>query len=158
MEDGDEPAHGDEDHASAPTFERSSDRQAIVKEIRRSFDMQGRTFGTTRSSSKAVAYKCDGCNLTFGVSLCENKKSPLLGTWGLTKKAATQSWKVCPLFPLRLLRLALTTSCNHRRFCIIAQRVVHSNQASDEVNAFGKRGCLRFDQVVPQQGCSEEEC
>ena len=145
MEDGHEPNDGDEDHASAPTFERSSDRKEILKEIRHSFDMQGRTFATTRSSSKAVAYKCDGCNLTFALSLCQNKSSPLFGTWVLTKKAAKQSWKVCPLFPLRLLRLALTTSCNHRVFCIIAQRVVHSNQASDEVNAFGKQGCLRFD-------------
>ena len=157
MEVDEEPTHGDEDHASAPAIERSSNRNDVVDEIRRRFDAQGRTFHTLHSDSTRVAYKCDGCNLKFALSLCKKKDSPNFDTWGFTKKAAQQSWKVRP-FPLRLLRLAFTTSCNHRRLCITARRVMRSIEASDEGNAFGKRGRLCFDQVVPEQGTSEEEC
>ena len=157
MEVHDGPTHGDEDHASAPAIERSSNRKDVLEEISRHFDVQGRTFHTQHSNSQRVAYKCDGCNLKFALNLCMKKGSLDFGTWGFTKKAAQQSWKVRP-FPLRLLRLAFTTSCNHRRLCITARRVMRSTKASDEGNAFGKRRHLCFDQVFPKQGTSEEEC
>ena len=51
MEVDEEPTHGDEDHASAPAIERSSNRKDVVEEIRRRFEAQGRTFLTHLSSS-----------------------------------------------------------------------------------------------------------
>ena len=100
MDVGDDPSDSEEDHSSAPTCERSSNHKDVVQQIRRSFDKQRRTFKTMRSSSKSIAYKCNGCELTFALSLCQRKSSPHFGTWGLTKKATQQSWKVRP-FDLR---------------------------------------------------------
>ena len=115
MEAGEVPLDGDALRVlRAPTLARSMNRKEIVEEIRRSFIRQGRNFKTTTSCSDHVAYKCDGCALAFAISLCK-KKGPQFGTWGLTKKAATQSWKVCPFSTLLVSR----AKPHHHPLCIM---------------------------------------
>ena len=129
MEAGEEPPHGDDEHVNAPTFERYEDRNVLIDEVRRSFALQGRSFKTTSSCSTHIYYKCNGCSLKFAFNLCQ-KKGEMFNTWGLTRKATKQSWKVCP-FCLRLLVRLASSSRNHRRLLHhIARRVMHANAGS----------------------------
>ena len=156
MEADQEPLDRERGHVHAPRLARSTKRKEMVEEIRCSFIAQGRNFKTTTSCSKQVAYKCDGCAFTFKLSVCQKQDSQEFGTWGLTKKALEQSWKVSA--PSLFDCIVSYPPPYHRPLCIIAWRVMHSNEAIDCSNTFGKRRHYWFDQVLSKPGCSDEQC
>jgi hypothetical protein len=118
MEADQEPLDGERGHVHAPRLARSTKRKEMVEEIRCSFIAQGRNFKTTTSCSKQVAYKCDGCAFTFKLSVCQKQDSQEFGTWGLTKKALEQSWKVSA--PSLFDCIVSYPPPYHRPLCIIA--------------------------------------
>ena len=160
MEAVEEPPFGDRGHVRAPTLARSTNRKELYNEIKRHFTREGRTFSLMSNSSRNFKYKCDGCALTFAMSLCTSKTNKRdFNTWGLTKSSIDQSWEVCPTIPLQMQRFMSTTSPSSLCcVCIIACRVMHSNEAVHEGLAARRRKCFEHDLVSWKQGFCIEKC
>jgi hypothetical protein len=122
MEAVEEPPLADRRHVRAPTLARSTNRKELYNDIKRLFTQEGRTFSLKTNNLRSFKYKCDGCALTFAMSLCTSKTNTRdFNTWGLTKTSIDQSWEVCPTIPLRMQRFMSTTSPSSLcSVCIIA--------------------------------------